>query len=746
MKKFFHHNNWINLIPLFFLTGIVALRLFEPDLIQHERLMVFDSYQILQARLYEPVPVKIIDIDDQSLEKFGRWPWSRTLVAELLAKLANAGAVVTGFDMVFSEPDNSSVHDTLVLWKGILSDNEINKLKEKLINTPTNDQALAQVMAQTQAVLGFSFISEQNNIQPVIKSGISVAGPSPDKTLLSFQGAIKNLSLFESVAAGNGSLNITSEIDNTIRRLPLVMRLNDSYYPALAIELLRLAQGASTVIIKTQQANENGPVTIESIKVGNLIIPTDDSGNLLLYYTHETASRTIPAWRILQNKLKPDEIAGQIVIIGTSAAGLKDMRPTPLNPFASGVEIHANALEQILSENYLYRPDWLTGFEITVMTVIGLLLILFMPRFSSISVFIITTLIVILFFSISWYAFHYYHWLVDPLYPSATILLTYSIISIVNYFKSEQERDYIRNAFNHYISPNLVEKLIENSETLELGGELRDMTVFFCDIRGFTSISEQLDATQLTQFINEFLTPMTQIILNEKGTIDKYIGDCIMALWNAPLEDKDHAKNACTAALKMLEELSLFNNYLKNQAQLDNRPVIDVHIGIGINSGICCVGNMGSSMRFDYSVLGDNVNLTSRLEGQTKYYGINIVISEFTLASLKAQCHEQDFAILELDLIIVKGKHQPVRIYTVVGNAFIAHSDDFIKLAKAHRDMISNYYAQNWQAALLLLAHCRALDKFNLTEFYRVYKQRIDSFIASPPESTWNGVYVATTK
>ena len=746
MKKLFHHKKWSTLVPLLFLTSTVILRLFEPVIVQRERLMVFDGYQILQPRSYEAMPVKIIDIDDESLNKFGQWPWSRTLVAELIAKLANAGTAAIGFDIVFSETDNSSLHSTLNSWKGILSEDEFNKLKSKLVNIPTNDQGMAQVIAQTQVVLGFSFLSEKNNTQPIVKSGVSISGSPPYKTVLNFSGAVKNITIFEAAASGNGSFNISPEIDSIIRRLPLVMRLNDTYYPGLVLELLRVAQGASTVIIKTQQAKENESVSIESIKVGNVVIPADDSGNLLLYYTHEAPERTIPAWKILENKLAPNEMAGQIVVVGTSAAGLKDQRPTPLSPFTPGVEIHANALEQILSENYLYRPGWLTGLEIITMTLVGLWLILFMSRLGSILGAVISLFFIVLFFTVSWCAFYYYHWLVDPVYPAIIVLVIYTVISLLNYLKSEQQRDYIRNAFGHYISPDLVEKLVKNTEVLKLGGEMRDMSVFFCDIRGFTAISEQLNAGHLTQFINQFLTPMTQVILDEKGTIDKYIGDCIMALWSAPLDDVFHAKNACTAALKMLEKLTVFNNNQRSLAQHENRQFIEVNIGIGINSGVCCVGNMGSSMRFDYSVLGDNVNLAARLEGQSKSYGVSIVISEYTLAAMKSLHQEQDFAILELDLIRVKGKQQPVRIYTVLGNAAVADSDDFIRLAKIHHDMMQAYYAREWQAALLLIGRCLELDKFSLTEFYRVYKQRIETFVASPPESTWIGVYVATTK
>jgi adenylate cyclase len=745
MENFFRHKNFITLIPIIILISIIVLRLFEPSIVQRERLIIFDIYQLLQPRDYKPLPVKIIDIDDESLKRIGQWPWSRTRISQLITHLTHAGSLAIGFDIVFAEADNTSLHNTLSAWKNILPEPAFNDLKNKLINIPTHDEALAQVIAKTQVVLGFSFIQQPNKTKPIVKSGISISGASPENTLLNFQGAVKNLTLFEQAAAGNGSFNITPEIDSIVRRLPLIYRSHDNYYPSLVLELLRVAKGATSIIIKTQKIDADAPVIVESIKVGNAIIPTDVAGNLLLYYTHDVPQRTIPAWKILENKLTANELSGNIFLIGTSAAGLKDQRPTPLNPFAPGIEIQANALEQILTDSYLYRPDWLAGLEITVMAVVGLFLISFMTRFGSISV-VITLLFISAIIAISWYAFKYYHWLVDPVYPSISILIIYFIVSLLNYFKSESERKYVRDAFSHYISPALVEKLVKNTEVLKLGGEMRDMSVLFCDIRGFTSISEQLDAGHLTQFINQFLTSMTQVILNAKGTIDKYIGDCIMALWSAPLEDVDHALNACTAALKMLDALTLFNNQQKVIAQQENRPFIEVHVGIGINSGICCVGNMGSNIRFDYSVLGDNVNLASRLEGQSKNYGVNIIISEYTLASMKTRQQHEYFAILELDLIRVKGKLQPVRIYTVLGAATVAQSNDFLQLAELHRNMVDSYYLQNWQEVLLLIKRCQTLNRFGLADFYQVYQQRVESFIITPPESTWDGVYIATAK
>jgi adenylate cyclase len=744
VKKIFYKNFTI-IIPCIILLLTIAVRLFEPSIIQRERLIIFDIYQILQPRQYQPLPIKIIDIDDQSLKKIGQWPWSRTMVSRLISNLNKLGVSTIGFDMVFPESDNSSLHNDLSLWQSILSKSEFKPLKDKLATLPTNDEAMAQVIATSKVVLGFSLIQQTNNVQPSIKSGISFTGSAPGNLLLNYQGVVKNLDLFEQVALGNGSFNINPEIDSIIRRMPLVFYSNGHYYPSLVLEILRVAQGASGIIIKTKPTGHNKSV-IESIKVGNIVIPTDATGNLLIYYTPEIPQRIIPAWQVLENKLAANELAGNIVLIGTSAAGLKDQRPTPLNPFAPGVEIQANVLEQLLTATYLYRPDWLMGLEISIMTVVGLVLIRLMLRLNSIIGIVVTWLFSGIAISISWYTFKIYHWLIDPIYPVITLFTLYFISLLLNYFKSESERKHVRNAFSHYISPVLVEKLVRNPEVLKLGGEMRDMSVLFCDIRGFTSISEQLDAGALTQFINRFLTSMTEVILHEKGTIDKYIGDCIMALWSAPLEDDYHSVNSCYAALKMLDTLAIFNQQQKILAQQKHHPYIEVHIGIGINSGVCCVGNMGSDLRFDYSVLGDNVNLASRLEGQTKTYKVNIIISEYTLAKLQALHQAEQFAILELDVIRVKGKLQPVKIYTLLGSATLASSTDFLRLAELHKQMMNYYYTQNWQEVLLLAQQCQGLNRFGLSDFYQVYQQRAKAFIDTPPESNWDGVYVATAK
>jgi adenylate cyclase len=329
--------------------------------------------------------------------------------------------------------------------------------------------------------------------------------------------------------------------------------------------------------------------------------------------------------------------------------------------------------------------------------------------------------------------------------PGFAVLVVYLVESFRRHMSAERERQQVRTAFSHYMSPAMVEKLAQNPEALQLGGEMRDMTIMFCDIRGFTTISEQFDAQGLTSFINRFLTPMTEVILTKSGTIDKYIGDCIMAFWNAPLDDAAHAPHACEAALGMLVSLKELNHKLKEEALHDGRVYIPVNIGIGINSGVCCVGNMGSNQRFDYSVLGDDVNLTSRLEGQSKYYGVSVVIGQKTAAQVP------ELAIVEIDMIQVKGKTEAVRIFALLGGRELATNKAFVAFREAFSAMMSDYHMQDWHHAALNLQDAEvkarlAMEDDAPTGLFDLYRQRIDHYRSAPPVAGWTGVYVAQTK
>ncbi|MGB1540224.1 MAG: adenylate/guanylate cyclase domain-containing protein, partial [Rickettsiales bacterium] len=409
----------------------------------------------------------------------------------------------------------------------------------------------------------------------------------------------------------------------------------------------------------------------------------------------------ISAKTVLEKTASPAMLANRLAVIGTSAAGLKDIRATPINGNLPGVEVHAQVMETILTNSHLKREvsdfwqvpfttQYLSIYQLEVLTILigGLLITLLVPRLSAILTGLVGIVIIGGLIAVGWYHYLEHQILVDYTYPAICILFIFFNLTYMNYMREEAQKKQIRSAFDHYVSPALLEELADNPEKLALGGETRHLTVLFSDIRGFTTISERFNAQELTRFINSFLTPMTNVILTQHGTVDKYMGDAIMAFWNAPLNDPDHPKNACRAALEMQVAVKELNKKLEaeaNQAiakeeghKSDNRRhYMPINIGVGVNSGMCCVGNMGSEQRFDYSALGDDVNLASRLEGQSKTYGVDIVLGENTIKEIG-----DDFAYIELDLIQVKGKTEPVRIYALLGESELLEDPAF-KEAKA---------------------------------------------------------------
>lgn len=736
---------WLHvLLPLMILLIALIVRLVEPVAVVNIRNMVFDTYQRIHPRPYSPVPVRIVDLDDASMEQLGQWPWPRTVVAELVARLANLGAAVIAFDMVFSEPDRTSPQNIIPLWA---VDEEFAAAAESLAD---HDAILGDVIAQTRVVTGFALTNGEITRSPALKGSFAIAGDNPRPFIPGFSGSVVNLPEIEVNAAGNGSFNMLADSDGLVRRVPLLVRIDDQLYPTLAAEVIRVVQGAQTYIVRASGASGEesfGQVTgVNNIRIGSTIVPTDANGAVYLHFTEPEPARYVPAWTVFNESVDPNLIAGNIILIGTSAAGLQDQRATPLNPVIPGVEIHAQLVEMMTLElaggeaAYLLRPDWASGAEIIYLIALGLLLIFVLPRWGAMRSAIFGVTMIGLAIYGSWYAFTELRFLLDPVFPSVVILFIYIVESLMTYLKTEAEKEQVRGAFQHYLSPALVEQLAENPDQLRLGGETRQMTLMFSDIRGFTTISESFDAEGLTSFINKFLTPMTDIILSTKGTVDKYMGDCIMAFWNAPLDDEHHARHAAYAALQMKTRLAELNQEWKADAEENDRKYVPVKVGIGLNTGDCCVGNMGSAQRFDYSVLGDDVNLASRLEGQAKTYGMDIILGENTRNQIA------DMALIELDLIQVKGKTVPIRIYALMGDEDIAALAEFKELLSSHEKFLQNYREQNWDFALSHIAQYRQEGGGQLDKLYALYEDRINEFKASPPGQDWAGVYVAVTK
>ncbi len=618
-------------IPLIVLVGMLAIRVADPALLVDLQLRVFDQFQRVVPRVYTSAPVRIIDIDEASLQQYGQWPWPRNLVARLVDRLQEEGAAAIAFDMLFAEPDRSSPQVMGGTWD---PENTYPDLHRVLAGLPAPDTVLAEAIARAPVVTGFVLTSVGDKQPPVRVAGMASVGADPRRFVLGYAGAVHNLPMLEEAARGNGSFNATPDSDGVIRRVPLLMQLNGRIYPSLAAEALRVAQGETTYLIKA--AGAQGVLSIgrydgiDQLQIGAFKVPTDRNGQLWLYDTGHKAERLIPAWQILRHQ--PADLNGMIVFIGTSALGLKDQRATPLESAVPGAELHAQILEQIISGDYLRRPYWADLVEILLLLVLGSAMIVLLPRLGPIGCAMAGGIAAATGVALAILAFTRQGWLIDPIYPALAALMVYSSGSLMGYIKSELERRQVRHAFSRYLAPAMVARLAADPTHLKLGGEMREVSVMFCDIRDFTSIAEVLDAQNLTHLINVFLTEMTDAVLAHGGTIDKYIGDSLMAFWNAPLDDPDHRENACRAALAMRQRLVQLNARLREgEIPIGKAGMMpDLRIGIGINSGLCCVGNLGSEQHFNYSVLGDDVNLASRLEGLTKIHGVDIICSDAT--------------------------------------------------------------------------------------------------------------------
>ena len=749
----------VYLVPLITLAAGLALYRVDPDVLQTFRLKSFDLYQQLKPRPYVPAPIKVLDLDNESLERLGQWPWPRSRLADMLARLFNAGAQVVAFDVLFAEPDRTSPRQVLPIWlnqRQLSLDRlpaEVREFSERVLQSvPDHDVAFASVIAQIGqisrrhgVVTGFVVSGDPGHRRPAAKFSLATAGDDPLQFLSGGDNGVTSLPEIDAAAAGVGSIGMSPDADNIVRRVPILVRLGGRLYPSLAAEAIRVYQGASTYIVKSSGASGEESFGqrsgINHVKVGRVEIPLDGIGRMWVHFTAPVPERTIPVWKIFDASFDPAAVEGQVLFFGTSAPGLKDLRSTPLDPEIAGVEVHAQIAEQMLLGEYLQRPDWARGVETFLILGLGLLMTGFIPRFGALSAAALGASLLAATLFGSWAAYSNARLLLDPVYPALTGLAVYLASTIMSYLDTEAERATVRGAFGQYLSPALVEQLAQEPDRLKLGGELKQMTFLFCDVRGFTSISEGFkhDPQGLTRLINRFLTPMTDAIQARQGTIDKYMGDCIMAFWNAPLDDPNHARHACDAALAMLAELEALNRRLATEAAAEHRAPYLLNIGIGLNTGECVVGNMGSERRFDYSVLGDAVNLASRLEGQSKNYGTTVVAGEET------QRAAPEMAWLELDLIAVKGRSEAVHIYALLGDETAAADADLQRLATLQRQMLVAYRAQDWSGAGRLIGECRALDG-RFGALCDLYDERVAAYRANPPGPDWDGVFVAESK
>ena len=506
------------------LVAATAVRIADPFFLQRLRLIAFDSYQLLSPQVYDPeVPVRVVDIDEESLSRIGQWPWPRTVLADLLTRLADHGAATVAFDILFSEPDRTSPEQNVKL----LAPEQAELIAPAISLFDTHDAAFAKIVGQTPAVLATTRSQNIGGSFPA-KAGFAFAGDDPAPFVHEFPGLTANLPPLDEAAAGIGSINRVPDLDQVIRRVPLMYRVGEQYIPSLAAEALRVAQGASTYILKASNASGEqafGRQTgLNNIKIVSIVIPTDADGGIWLQFRPSNPDAYIPAWQVLAGEADPDEIAGRIILVGTSAPGLQDLRATSLDASIPGVEVHAQVIEHILTGRTITRPDYAERVEQALTLVLGIILAFVLPRMGAALAGVAGVVVVGAIVLAGWFSYAYGGLLFDPSYPVLALLLLVATATTVIYRRVEQQRGEVRRAFSYYVAPALVDEIIADPDKLELGGEVRDLTILFCDVRNFTAISERLSAQELTHFINSLLTPLSDVILANRGTIDKIYG------------------------------------------------------------------------------------------------------------------------------------------------------------------------------------------------------------------------------
>jgi adenylate cyclase len=746
MKKIFS----VSPLKITVLVIFLALIMFFIDVpfLRFMELKALDLRMVSRGKLATGGETVIAAIDEKSLSELGRWPWPRTTIARLVDRLKGYGAKAVGFDIVFSEPDqNSSLSTVVDLSKEVkkmgIRDKRVQGLLDKKRLAADTDASLAKAIKRAKNVtLGYFFLKSSKEAEHIGEKEIEAAaeniansryqmiqGEISDESALynvTAYSAVTNLKLLSNAAENSGYFNAFPDTDGTIRWSPLVMRFQDNYFLPLSLSLL--VQYLDWPMVTLNMAKFG----IEGIKIGDINIPTDETGRMLINYLGP--GKTFPHYSIsdiIKGRLSPDTFKDKIVIVGATAIGIYDLRVTPYSSAYPGVEIHATAIDNILHSNFLHRSSGTSLLDICAIVFFGLLIGIVVPRVKAVQGMVVSLLVLIAFVLINTFIFSRYNLWLNIIYPVLTMMTIYLGITVYRYITEEREKKKIRGAFQYYLTASVINEMLKDPSKLKLGGDKKDLTVLFSDIRGFTTISEKLTPEDLVHLLNEYLTEMTNLVFKYDGLLDKYMGDAIMAVFGAPLDQPDHALRACRTALGMMDELKK----LQEKWADEGRPVFD--IGIGINSGDMVVGNMGSDMRFDYTVMGDMVNLGSRLEGTNKEYGTNIIISEYTYAVVK-----DALFCRELDSVRVKGKKLPVKIYELLGEK--KDIEKWEKAVSLFEEGLSKYKQGLWDEAIAAFRKVLEMRKDDAPA--KLYIDRCEELKKNPPEGPWDGVFTMTRK
>ena len=671
--------------------------------------------------------IVIVDLDERTMDKIG-WPWPRQQLAKLVYNLADAGAVVIAFDVIFADAERNAAKEVA---QHLSEQSEHFQSVSALITEMDGDSAFMNSFDATDVM--FSYTLHQTQINRGIVPGHQIISDAPvdnSMSVIAYQGYESSLPMFHEASAGEGFMNSSPDADGFLRRSSLVLRYKDKLLPSLSLEAARLYALADDIKVKTRQAGEL--VNIEGITIGNQLIPTDAEGRVLIPY--RGGQRSFPyvsAIDVLNNEFDVSLFDSAIVLVGTSAIGLSDLRSTPVGIQYPGVEVHANVIEGLLQPEILkYRPDWWEAAVVLFLCIIGLVLSLLLPLLGPVWMAVIGATAIVGSVTANIWLWNTAN-ISLPLTSSILLALLLMMYNIgTGFFAENKRRQQIKGIFDQYVPPAHIDKMLDDPTSVTMEGERKELSVLFSDIRSFTTISEKLSANELKMLLNRYFDPITETIFTHQGTIDKYVGDMVMAFWGAPLDDPKHAQNSVETAFEMLR----ITERLRAEFVKDGLP--EVKVGIGINTGDMNVGDMGSTFRKAYTVLGDAVNLGSRLEGLTKFYGVELLVSRATIE----QCEGIEFR--RIDKVKVKGKNEAVAIVEPIAPERI--TPELLTELKQYHQAYDNYLAQKWQAAIEGFQQLSAQYPGDI--LYGMYLERIESLQTQDLPSDWDGSYTHTSK
>ena len=682
--------------------------------------------------------VVIIDIDEKSLKAVGQWPWPRDVITRLVRRISEQGPKVVGFDILFAEPDRTSPKNYFKTREEIFKDRVPASVLKEFSEDETLDfdMMLGRALSESPTVLGYSFVSEDEVLKlqsdpPFPSCQIRIAPKEKNFDQLDLLSADRAVTSIVEVAQAESEgfitlTNVSFDSGGVVRKVPLFITLDHVPYPSLALEVYRIGQQEPEMTLHVSQQVKAERSGLLGVSIGDSFIPTDDQGRMTINFRGpEQTFPYISAVDVLEGEARVP-LKDKYILIGTSATTLGDMNTTPFTRGSfPGVEVHANIIDNMVAVDPL-KHDAYEEIALTYTIIVfgGLLLTILLVYAGPLMGGFGGLLILILTFMGNYYFFFLNHKLIGTTYPLLSFLALFIAVTTFNYLYEGRARRFIHKAFGHYVSPEVVSQLVKNPDQLSLKGEQKELTLLFSDIRGFTRISEGMGSEALGYFMNQYLTAMSDVVMEHGGTVDKYIGDSIMAMWGAPHNDPNHAANTVRCALGMIERLH------RIRPDWEKRGLPRLEIGIGINTGVVSVGNFGSRDRFDYTVMGDHVNLASRLEGINKNYGTRIIISEYTKKAITDR-----FLCRFVDTVLVKGKDEPVSIYEPLSEEKIDES--LIEEVNAYEGAVAEYQARNFQKAYDLFG---TLYERNPTRLYAVYMHRAKGFISSPPPADWDGV------